>query len=451
VGGLSRYDEFLAHDRALGFVRTGDWFTTYTNNVPSFEKPPLQYWMTAGLMVAGVTDTVALRLPSMLFALGMLCVAAWLAHLLVPNTPSAMPLAVLLLTFSTWFWSYANSAMLETGAAFFATGALACAIVALRRPRFWYLVAAMIGAGALQKAPVGLLFLMSALPALWIAHRGMGAAWASIPKSPALWRAAVVACGLVLAWPLLQSAMHGIGAARRSHGREMIMRFAPDPEEGLRGLADIERLLVTGEPWLRWPALVAVLILPLVVRRPAAVMVTAVVVIYATALTVAGGSVYQRYTVTILPLLMAALAAVLMHLRPVPWTGLALGGVIVGLSGGPIQTDATRQAALQPAGAAMQIAVLRGVGAEIASGETLVYCWSEGLRRLWPGAVSVHASNGRPVLRATELARDPGLAEGPFRGVCPATEIGQVEPIMRGFAVVREEAGYVVWTAEGLR
>ena len=41
--------------------------------------------------------------------------------------------------------------------------------------------------------------------------------------------------------------------------------------------------------------------------------------------------------------------------------------------------------------------------------------------------------------------------QGPLRGVCPVTEIGEVEPLVRGFAIVREEAGYVVWTAEGVR
>ena len=66
----------------------------------------------------------------------------------------------------------------------------------------------------------------------------------------------------------------------------------------------------------------AVLILPFLVRRPAAVMVTGVVVLYTVALMVAGGNVYARYTLTILPLLIAALAVVLVQLRPAPWVGL---------------------------------------------------------------------------------------------------------------------------------
>jgi hypothetical protein len=362
-----------------------------------------------------------------------------------------MPLAVLLLSSSVWFWSYANSAMLDAGAAVFAAGALAAAIVALHRPRVWYVVAAVVGVGALQKAPVGLMFLASALPALWLARRAVGPEWAPPAQSPSFLRAAVIAIALVLAWPLLQSALHGIKAAKASHGREMVARFVPDAQEGLRSFAEVAELLVTGEPWLRWPALAAVLVLPFLVRRPGAWMVAGVVVVYAAALKMAGGTVYPRYTLTILPLLMAALAVVLLHLRPSPLAGMIAGGALIVMSGGPLQVSAVRGEALQPATISLQIGVLKDLSPEVAPEETLVYCLSRGVRRLLPGAVSVYASNGREFVAARDLRAKSGAVEGPFRGVCPATEIGQVEPIMRGFAVVRSEFGYVVWTADGLR
>jgi hypothetical protein len=180
-------------------------------------------------------------------------------------------------------------------------------------------------------------------------------------------------------------------------------------------------------------------------------MVAGAVVLYAAALMVAGGNVYARYTLTILPLLTAALAVILMQVRPAPWAGLALGVLLSGLSGGPVQYAQVRKAALQPAIVAGQVGVLRNVGAQLRADETLVFCWSRGIRRLIPGAVSVHASNGQAIAVAAEFARDGGAVDGPFRGVCPAAEIGEVEPIMRDFAIIREEAGYVVWTAEGLR
>jgi 4-amino-4-deoxy-L-arabinose transferase-like glycosyltransferase len=451
VGGISHYDEFYTFDRSISFARMGDWFTVFSSNEPSFRKPPLQYWMTAGFLAAGVGETVALRLPSMIFALGTLGVTAWLARVLAPALPWAMPMAVALLAGSLQFWTLANSALLDAGAGFFAALAVATAAVAVARPRVWYVVAVVVGLGALQKAPVGLVFVAAGLLALWITRRVAGAEWARMTASPAFGRAAWVALLLVLAWPLLQSARYGMDAISESHDRQMFARFVPDAEEGLRGFADLTELLIVGEPWLRWPALAAVLVLPFLVRRPAAVMVTGVVVLYAVALLVAGGNVYARYTLTILPLLTAALAVVLVQLRPAPWAGLALGGVLLGLSGGGLPGGAPREAARQPPEVSAQVAVLRRVGAEIVPEETLVYCRSRDLGRLIPGAVSVYASNGQPIIASAQLERAGGAVTGPFRGVCPANEIGQVEPLVEGFAVVREEAGYVVWTAESLR
>jgi hypothetical protein len=178
----------------------------------------------------------------------------------------------------------------------------------------------------------------------------------------------------------------------------MFARFAPDADEGLRRLADLTDLVIVGEPALRWPAIIAVLILPFVVRRPGAVMVTAVVVAYVVALLAAGGTVYARYTLTVLPMMMAALGVVLAHLRPAPWLGIAAAAGLSAWSGGPMQMAALREAAEQPPEVAVQVAVLRGVGAEIRPGETLVYCRARGERRLVPGAVSVYASGGQPVV-----------------------------------------------------
>jgi 4-amino-4-deoxy-L-arabinose transferase-like glycosyltransferase len=447
VGGISHYDEFYTLDRAISFARMGDWFTVFSGNAPSFRKPPLQYWMTAGLLEAGVGETVALRLPSMVFALGMLGGTAWLARVLAPERPWAMPLSVALLASSVQFWSYANSAMLDVGAGFFAAVAVAAAVVALERPRVWYLVAVLAGIGALQKAPVGLFFVVTGLLGLWLARR-----WVPSPRllgTRAVRRAGLLALGLALGWPLLQSARYGTGAISESHDRQMFGRFVPDVDEGLRSLGDLVDLVIVGEPWLRWPALVAVLVLPFVIRRSAAVMVSAVVVVYALALGAAGGTVYARYTLTVLPFMAAALAVVLAGFRPAPWAGLAAGVALTGLSGGPLRMGALRAAAEQPPEVAAQVAVLRGVGAEIAPGEVLIYCLSRGDRRLVPGAVSVYASGGQRVL-ASGSPRWRDLP-GPFRGVCPGGEVAEMAPLFRGFEVVREEAGYVIFTAEAPR
>ncbi len=447
VGGISHYDEFYTLDRSVSFARMGDWFTVFSGNEPSFRKPPLQYWMTAGLLEAGVGETVALRLPSMLFALGMLAATAWLARALAPALPWAMPLAVGLLASSEQLWTYANSAMLDAGAGFFAVAAVAAAVAALERPRLWFLVAVLAGLGALQKAPAGFLFVGVGLAALRAARGRVPSP--RVFRDLAFRKAAWLALALILAWPALQALRYGDGSFSESHDRQMFARFAPDLDAGLRGPGDLAALVIVDEPWLRWPALAAVLILPFMVRRPGSVMVTAVVGAYVIAVLAAGGTVYARYSLTILPLLMAALGVVLAGLRPAPLAGIGAAVALSALSGGPVRMDALREAARQPPEIAAQVAVLKRVGAEIGPGETLVYCWTRGDRRLVPGAVSVHASNGQPMVDIG--GRGLRTREGPFRGVCPDWEIASVAPLFDGFAVVREDAGYVVFTAGALR
>jgi hypothetical protein len=264
--------------------------------------------------------------------------------------------------------------------------------------------------------------------------------------------AALLALALIWLWPLLQSARYGSGAIRDSHKREMVTRFAPDLGDGVRGLGELEGLIIAGEPWLRWPAIAAALLLPFAVRRPASVVVPSILALYVGALLLAGGNVYARYTLTVLPILTAALAIVLVRMRPTPWTGIFAGCLLAGLSGGPVQPGPVRAAGLQPGETSAQIAALRTIGSEIGEDETLVYCHLSGAVPLIPGAISVYASNGQKIVSTRALRRwaERG-GTGPLRGICPASDMADVEDLVQGLEIVREEAGYVVWTATGVR
>ena len=49
-GFLAHTDEFRTWDRVTGVRAQGDVWTIYSLGEPTFKKPPLQYWMSAGLM-----------------------------------------------------------------------------------------------------------------------------------------------------------------------------------------------------------------------------------------------------------------------------------------------------------------------------------------------------------------------------------------------------------------
>jgi 4-amino-4-deoxy-L-arabinose transferase-like glycosyltransferase len=67
---------------AREMVRDGHWVTPRLDGVRYFEKPPLLYWILAGLFqLGGVTPFVA-RLPSALAAAGVAGVTAWIGVLL---------------------------------------------------------------------------------------------------------------------------------------------------------------------------------------------------------------------------------------------------------------------------------------------------------------------------------------------------------------------------------
>ncbi len=157
IGGFNFGDEFHTLDRSTAFASHGEWHTIYSLNEPSFRKPPLQYWMSALFLEAGIEQLVALRLPSLIFALGSMISVALLAAAVMPANLWAMPAAVLLFSGSAQYWQHALSATLDSGAVFFANLALAATMLALKRPGWWYVAGIAIALGSLQKAPIGLL------------------------------------------------------------------------------------------------------------------------------------------------------------------------------------------------------------------------------------------------------------------------------------------------------
>ncbi len=71
--GLVDETEPLFAEAARQMTVTGDWITPYFNGVTRFDKPPLIYWLMAiGYQILGVNEW-AVRLPSALSAIGLMC------------------------------------------------------------------------------------------------------------------------------------------------------------------------------------------------------------------------------------------------------------------------------------------------------------------------------------------------------------------------------------------
>lgn len=72
--GLFIPDEWRYAEIPREMVATGDWVTPRLNDLKYFEKPPLQYWLTAMSLTAFGDDEWSARLPNAL--LGFLAVLA---------------------------------------------------------------------------------------------------------------------------------------------------------------------------------------------------------------------------------------------------------------------------------------------------------------------------------------------------------------------------------------
>ena len=216
VGALRYADEYRTLERSNGFIIHNDWLTVYSDNKPNWKKPPLQYWITAIALKNFSDINFATRLPNFIFAIGLLIATGVLANLINPCNNYSAPTAMIILSASTVYWHLAVSAFLDTGMVFFSMVAVIGTVLALRRPRYWYLVAAAVGAGALQKAPVAALLVGCILILIPLTKK-----YHEINISTVLtgkhFKLALLISGVMIAfWPLLQTAMYGSKAVTRA-------------------------------------------------------------------------------------------------------------------------------------------------------------------------------------------------------------------------------------------
>jgi len=452
-GFISHTDEFATLDRSSSMLVTGDWGTVHSRNLPSFKKPPLQYWMTAALLDAGVGLPAALRFPSLAFALACLAAVGLLARSILPGSPWVAPAAMLLCASSLDFWVLSTSALLDTGSVFFATLAVAATIRALERPGWWYIAAAAVALGALQKAPIGLFLVLGYLFVLsWTTSRH-GIDMTALRRSATFRRAVRIALAIALAWPVFQLLRHSSVTVVEDLLGQTVGRFVPAGfDEDLSDFSGLYDMIIRGEPILRGLGIAALIWLPWRLRRFELLPLPVLFATFVLLMYLAVGNVSGRYTLVFLPLLAAALAAVLLSL-PVPALVRAAGVLAVAaLSLGPLkpQADLGLHA---PAERMQAIAALELVGASLGPDETLVICnWRP--RVFPPGAVTYFASGGRPFempLSPGEISRRyaEGRLAGPLRGLCPTAQLDEMAGSLEGLVRVEEISDFTHWTAEG--
>ncbi len=174
--GLFQPDEGRYAEIPLAMFNSGDWVTPRLNGFKYFEKPPLQYWITAATYALFGADEWTARLwPALTGFLGI-AIVALTGKRLAPAASVFVPVAVLC---SSWGYFVGGQVLtLDMGLSFFLTAAL-CAFVLSQQPdavpgtqRRWMLGCwAAIGLGVLSKGLVAIVLPSLALAAYVLLQR----------------------------------------------------------------------------------------------------------------------------------------------------------------------------------------------------------------------------------------------------------------------------------------
>lgn len=191
-------DEMATAERSREMLIFGR-SAVHFNLKPSFEKPPLQYWLTSFTLPRLQNKTLAVRIWPWFYGVLTAIAIVWLAAALRPGRAWTIPLSVAILTSFALFSAEACRGMLDTGLAFFTTATILFAQLARKKPAWWVGASIACLLGSLQKIPIPFLIWLFIL--LW---RVSSAAERNQLKSRWLWFSLLGAVIAMLIWPVSQ-------------------------------------------------------------------------------------------------------------------------------------------------------------------------------------------------------------------------------------------------------
>ncbi|MGD8396556.1 MAG: glycosyltransferase family 39 protein [Candidatus Eiseniibacteriota bacterium] len=308
-GSLSHTDEYRTAERSREFLVTGDWTTVHDNFAPRFNKPPLQYWLTA-LTIPWTEDREwPVRVWSALGSVAAVAAVAWLAATVAGAGSWAVPLAALFCLLDGGFSVAGRSALLDAWMMAFNTAAVAAALAARAERRWWWAAAACVAAGAWQKAPIAL----ALVAVVCVARIAEGDR--RFLRCPTFHLAMAGGLALTFSWPVWQWTLHGTEFLQVQYLDEMVRRSGALTEKPARFHPWIYFTLLWDSWHLLWPAalggLVCIPFTPLRRNRPLVV----VAVLAAALLAILSGLSFRshRYAAYVVPMFSVVAAVALTH------------------------------------------------------------------------------------------------------------------------------------------
>lgn len=204
---LTDRDEGSNAEAAREMLESGDWISPTLNGEPRFAKPALIYWLMAVSYKLFAVNEVAARLPSALFALGLVLLQyGFLSRVMGPHIGL---LGALMLLLNLEFVAIGRMALTDSVLSFFTTLALFGFWLGLHgegrsRHAIWLFYIGM-GLATLTKGPVGFLIpLLAVVPYLSLTHR-----WGDLWRDGKPLVGLVVFLSVAVPWYAVMLALHG--------------------------------------------------------------------------------------------------------------------------------------------------------------------------------------------------------------------------------------------------
>ena len=436
-------DELLTAERAREVLMTEPWVLHY-NFRRTFEKPPLQYWLTSLTLPRFQNPAVAVRIWPLFYGVLTAAALGWLAFLIKPGEPWLIPVAVAILISAPLFSTESARGLLDIGLAFFTTLVFVFAELARKKPIWWLGAAVACWLASLQKIPLPfLVWVLIVIVRLLTRDERIelrkGASW--------LLGSMALAIALMSIWPLLQVTKFGMrpGVLFRD---EVVVWLGPGAL-GRRPYFEVPIALSFYGGVCGFLSLLAPFVLLFSKKeRPAApVREIAIVALALIVLIVVSNFRSVRYIVPIVPCLCLFLAVVFFSFlkRQSAFRKPAIAVLVLVLLAGFVQAQI--QIAMRHKNADDEKLFAERLGALQQPGLTvvLIKAVKTGPDLLWDSFYLFYGNFRYPVTKLTvaEIRRDP--PKPPLIGACVTRDFPVVKEVYPNVAVEFTRAQFICW------
>lgn len=222
-------DEGRYTEVAKELLGRNNWFALTVMGMPYDQKPPLMFWMLAGaIKLSGGICSWALRMPSVLAAIGMLVMTYFLGRKF--EGPRAGFLSGFFLLTSISFLDDAPVVELNMVYGFFIVAAIVVWLMHLDHDRLswpaWAVMWLSLGAAFMVKGPLAILIVLSAIGGAAIARRSWQPFRAT--RTPA---GLLLVAGIIVGWLYMQSRAWGAQFVEDQVSSETVNRFLKGDHE----------------------------------------------------------------------------------------------------------------------------------------------------------------------------------------------------------------------------